>query len=57
MQAVKHETLTQFRAIVGLVLGYGVVFDATLNVGQRHRRQANINPAFVQSIARVFQPA
>ena len=31
------------------VLGYGVVFGATLNVGQRHRRPANINPAFVQS--------
>ena len=25
-------------------LGYCVVFDATLNVGQRHRRRANINP-------------
>ena len=25
------------------------VFDATLNVGQRHRRRANINPALVQS--------
>ena len=29
---------------------YRVVFDATLNVGQRHRLRANINPAFVQSI-------
>ena len=26
------------------------MFDATLNVGQRHRRLANINPAMVQSI-------
>ena len=59
MQGVKHETLTQCRAIVGPpsttvgqhpVLGYRVVFDATLNVGQRHRLRANINPAFVQSI-------
>ena len=38
-------------------MGYRVVFDATLNVGQRHRRRANINPAFVQSIVRVLQPA
>ena len=29
------------------VSGYRVVFDATLNVGQRHRRWANTNPAFV----------
>ena len=52
MQAVKHETLTQCRTIVGPplrcwanispVLGYCVVFDATLHVGQRHRRRANI---------------
>ena len=35
----------------------GVVFDVTPNVGQRHRRQANINPSFVQSIVRVLQPA
>ena len=26
------------------VLGYCVVFDATRNVGQRHRRRAKINP-------------
>ena len=33
-------------ANISPVLGYRVVFDATLKVGQRHRRQANINPAF-----------
>ena len=32
------------------VLGYRVVFGATLNVGQRHRRRANINPALDQRI-------
>ena len=32
------------------VLGYHVVFGATLNVGQHHRRRANINPALVQSM-------
>ena len=67
MQAVKHETLTQCRAIFGHllrrwanispVLGYRVVFDATLNVGQRHRRWANINRALVQSTVPVVQPA
>ena len=31
------------------VLGYCVVFGATLNVGQRHRQQANIHPALGQS--------
>ena len=31
-------------------MGYRVVFDATLHVGQRHRRRATINSAFVQSI-------
>ena len=31
------------------VLCYPVVFGAMLNVGQRYRRRANINPAF-QSI-------
>ena len=35
------------------VLSYRVVFDATLNVGQRHRRRANINPPLVQSIVTV----
>ena len=59
MQAVKHETLSQCRAIVGPpsttlsnispVFGYRVVFDACLNVGQRHRRRANINPALASS--------
>ena len=55
VQAVKHKTLTQCRAIVGPpsttlispVLGYRVMFDATLNVGQRHRRRANINQTLV----------
>ena len=32
------------------LLGYRVLFDATLHVGQRQRQRANINPAFVQSI-------
>ena len=36
------------------VLGYRVVFGATLNVGQRHRRRANINLALVQSILLVL---
>ena len=31
------------------VLGHRVVFDATLNVGQHHRRRANINPALASS--------
>ena len=31
-------------ANISAVLGYRVVFDATLSVGQRHRRRANINP-------------
>ena len=35
------------------VLGYCVMFGATLNVGQRHRRRPNINPALVQSIVPV----
>ena len=53
-QAFKLGTLNQCRAFVGHrlrrwanispVLGYRVVFDATLNVGQRHRRRASINP-------------
>ena len=41
-------------ANISPVLGYRVVFDATLNVRQRH---ANINPAFAQSIEQVLQPA
>ena len=44
-------------ANISPVLGYRVLYDATLHVGQRHRRRANINPAFVQSIVRVLQPA
>ena len=30
-------------------MGYRVLFDATLNVGQRHRRRANITLALVSS--------
>ena len=37
-------------ANLGPVLGQLIVFGATLNVGQRHRPRANINPALVQSI-------
>ena len=37
-------------ANISPLLSYCVVFEATLNVGQRHRRRANINPALVQSI-------
>ena len=37
-----------------LMLCFNVVFGATLNVGQRHRRRANINPALVQSIVTVL---
>ena len=32
-------------ANISPVLGYCVVFGAKLNVDQRHRRQANYNPA------------
>ena len=31
------------------VLGYRGVFGVSLNVGQRHRRRANINQALVQT--------
>ena len=34
-------------ANISPVLGYRVMFDATLNVGQHQRRRANITPAFV----------
>ena len=44
-------------ANISPVLGYRVVFDATLHVGQRHRWRANSNPAFIQSIVWVLQPA
>ena len=44
-------------ANISPVLGYRVMFDATRNVGQRHRRRANINPPIVQSIVLVLQPA
>ena len=37
-------------ANISLVLGYPVVFDATLDVGQSHRQRDNINPALVQDI-------
>ena len=53
MQAVKHETLTQCfdgEPTLAHYSGYRVMFGATLNVGQRHRRQASNNPALVQSI-------
>ena len=36
------------------VLGYRVVFGASVNVGQRHSRRANINSALVQSIVPVL---
>ena len=50
MQTVKHETLTQcWDNVFSPVLGYRVVFDATLNMGHRHRRRASINPPLVQS--------
>ena len=39
-------------ANINPVLGYRFVFDATLNVGQRHRRRANINQAFVFDLNR-----
>ena len=64
VQAVKHETLTRCWANVGPpsttltqhspILGYRVVFGATLNVGQRHRRWANINPALVHSVVPIL---
>ena len=41
-------------ANISPVLCYRVVFGATLNVGQRHRWRANINPALVQSIVTVL---
>ena len=44
-------------ANISPVLGYRVVFGARMNVGQRHRRPANINPALVQSIVSVSQNA
>ena len=47
----------RLRANISPVLGYGVVVDTILNVGQRHRRRANINPAFVQSIVPILQSA
>ena len=43
-------------ANISLVLGDCVVFGATLNVGQRHRRWANNNPASIQSIVRYMLP-
>ena len=60
MQVVQHETFTQCwaniahrlrcSANISQVLGYRVVFGATLNMGQRHRRRANINLALIQRI-------
>ena len=43
---------TVYDANISPVLGYRVVFDATLNVGQHHRRRAIINPAFVFDLNR-----
>ena len=40
-------------ANISLVLGYRLVFGATLNVGQRQRRRANITQALVQSNVQV----
>ena len=40
-------------ADISLVFGYRVVFGATLNVRQHHRKWANINTAWVQSIMSV----
>ena len=37
-------------ANISPVLGYCVVFDAPLNVGQRHRRRAKIKPGPMSSI-------
>ena len=37
-------------ANISPVLAYRFVFGALLNVGQRHRQRANINPALIQSI-------
>ena len=44
-------------ANISPVLFNPVLFDATQNVGKRHSRRANINPALVQSIVPVVQPA
>ena len=38
------------RPSISPVLGCRVVFGATLNVGKRHKRRTNNNPALVQSI-------
>ena len=40
-------------ANISPVLGYGVVFDATLNVGQRYRWRPKINLALFQNIVLV----
>ena len=55
-----HETLTQCWANVGPpstmlsnispVLGYRVVFGATLNVGQRHRWRAKITQLWIKAL-------
>ena len=37
-------------ANISPVSGYRLAIGATLNVDQRHRRRANINPALVKSI-------
>ena len=40
-------------ANISPILGYRVMFGATLNVGQRHKQQANSNTALDQSIVPV----
>ena len=49
--------LRRLAYISPVLAGYRVVFVATLNVGQHHRRRTKINPVFVQSIVPVVQPA
>ena len=41
-------------ANISPVLGYRVAFDATLNVGQRHRWRASNNPALVKASCRNY---
>ena len=49
--------LRRLANISPVLAGCRVVFVATLNMGQHHRRRTNINPVFVQSIVPVVQPA
>ena len=54
LQVGKHETLTQYGVNVGppstTLTQPKPSIGLPLNVGQRHRRRANINPALVQSM-------